>query len=737
MTVPPELEITLHDSLLPATAATYHFKASHVLRRDGEHGEDIDVAPDRLPATEHPFVVKAVQFNLAPAYVHAQYPAPGASGDYERTLPHITLNRSILPWERDVAGRSVPSRAPWLALLLFREGELPDDPTGEGLTVTRPVSELREPVEPGVFGPRVVPEDPAADCQTIDVPVAEYAELLPREDEMDYLAHLRQVTPPLQLLDDGEILTEGDYAVLTTNRFPRAEGNYCVHLASLEGHQAYLGGDLPEGALALRVCSLYSWTFTCNPKSSLDAAGLLQGLVAPGHEDPEELALRLPPSGAPARPDDEQRYALARLRRGYVPVSYRLLTGENTFAWYRGPFTPVTAPPVPLPPDVFHTTADHALIYEREHGLFDVSYAAAWTLGRAMALSDPEYSADLVRARRELANREATLAALGRDPLRAALDPDARPAQHAFDELSSVGFAETLLQSLNAPQLPPRGRRTAAPGPGLPPIDDPRHLSLLHTTADQSSGRLAAWLDQLALLHGVPFCHLVPDPRMLPAESLRLFRVDTAWVAALVAGARDAGISTTRDATLDRVLRDRVALARAAAPLDPAGLLISSELVAAWPEFEIIATGRDGRNIPEARRAHLGGNVLMVLYGTTPDKIALREPGAGIHFGIDAGDRISLRDLDPGPGIGAPLREEFPDPSGTDTVFTRYLRSATGRTRDVLDLRPDSPDALVQQLARALDRPTLTPSQFALELVNARLEQLLLPDGALSRDSAG
>ncbi|WP_345203252.1 DUF6603 domain-containing protein, partial [Streptomyces lavendulae] len=135
-----------------------------------------------------------------------------------------------------------------------------------------------------------------------------------------------------------------------------------------------------QSALALRVCSLYSWTFTCNPKSSLDAAGLLQGLVAPGHEDPEELALRLPPSGAPAQPDDEQRYALARLRRGYVPVSYRLLTGENTFAWYRGPFTPVTAPPVPLPPDVFHTTADHALIYEAEHGLFDISYAAAWTL---------------------------------------------------------------------------------------------------------------------------------------------------------------------------------------------------------------------------------------------------------------------------------------------------------------------------------------------------------------------
>ncbi|MFE7112666.1 hypothetical protein ACFU98_45630 [Streptomyces sp. NPDC057575] len=28
------------------------------------------------------------------------------------------------------------------------------------------------------------------------------------------------------------------------------------------------------------------------------------------------------------------------------------------------------------------TTADHALIYEEQHGLFDVSYATAWQLGR-------------------------------------------------------------------------------------------------------------------------------------------------------------------------------------------------------------------------------------------------------------------------------------------------------------------------------------------------------------------
>ena len=55
------------------------------------------------------------------------------------------------------------------------------------------------------------------------------------------------------------------------------------------------------------------------------------------------------------------------------------------------------------------------------------------------------------------------------------------------------------------------------------------------------------WLGRLHTLIGVPFGYLVPDEEMLPPESIRFFRLDDAWVEALIDGAFSLG----RDLTLD------------------------------------------------------------------------------------------------------------------------------------------------------------------------------------------
>src|SRR5262249_11667724 len=101
------------------------------------------------------------------------------------------------------------------------------------------------------------------------------------------------------------------------------------------------------------------------------------------------------------------------LQEGYAPLAFVAGTGEQSFAWYRGPFTavvPQPLPPVDSPPvDARHaTSADALMIYLAQEGLFDASYAAAWNIGRELALADSRFARS-VNSYRQSAN-----AALGR-----------------------------------------------------------------------------------------------------------------------------------------------------------------------------------------------------------------------------------------------------------------------------------------------------------------------------------
>ncbi|MFJ8473522.1 hypothetical protein [Kitasatospora sp. NPDC094011] len=751
MSATDDLQVAFHDYRRPrATAGVYTLTAEHRLSKDGA---PVDAAA-AIPGSERQFEIRAVRFVLDPASVHAHYPAQGAGGDFSRTLPHITLNRSILPWERLLRARAVPEQAPWLALMLFRAGELPDDPEGLGHTTTRTVADLRNP-GPGILGPDlsdlgITPGIAASRCQTVDVPAELFTALVPREEELNYLAHVRDVTTRPQLLDDGEILTEGQYAVLAANRFPRPPGTYTAHLVSLEGFDGRLGpGQLPGGTSAVRLCALHSWTFTSDPAGTRDPAALLRHLVAPARTDRENLALRLTPEErvATAADADAQQYTRERLRLGYTPLPYRLLSGETTYGWYRGPFTPVIAAATrDFARDAPQTTADHALIYEPEHGLFDVSYAAAWTLGRTLALSDPDYSEEITRARRELANTAATVMALGSDPVLASADPGDLPGR-ALRELATPGFAAGLLGALAAPLAAPapstrtarRPRQSRAAARAL--LTAAPQQAALHATAERHLHTLPAWLDELALLRRVPFNYLVPNPAMLPPESIRLFRVDPNWIEALLAGARDVGAHTTLDAALDATLTRSVEGRRTrTGPGQPrAGVLIRSELVEAWPVFDLLAT-TGGRPVGELRRDHLAPDTLLLLLDALPEEIVIREPGQGIHFGIAGSGAspddsvINLREHRPGPELGFPLRRTYPADGG---LLTRHLRPRTGDEAPyVLALRGDR--GLVPALAAALD-PALSdlkPGEFALQLVNAPIEQRLTLDPAPHQESA-
>ncbi|MGW9119274.1 hypothetical protein ACWGRV_22045 [Streptomyces sp. NPDC055663] len=741
----PDLNVTFVDHMSPrATAGTYTVTLEQRLR---VLGNPID-ASDPLPSVEHNFEIRAPQFVLDGATVQAVYPARAADGDFHLVLPHITLTKEYLPWEREPKwSRLADRRAPWLALLVFRAGELPGDPESIALTEQRTVRELIADDDPAVLGPRLtdLPETALdGQCQSIDVPAALFTAILPTEEELYYLAHVRDVAEPT-LMADGEILEKGTFSVVTANRFPRAAGDYAVHLVSLEGFDRHLNGELPEGTETVRLCALWSWSFRNDPTAAFDARGILNNLVRPGNEDPENLALRMPrPSAAPPSPTPDEQYALDRLHRGYVPVPHRLITGEQSCAWYRGPFTPLTAQPTPgIGTDTPHTTADHALIYDQDYGVFDVSYATAWTLGRTIAIADPSYATEMTRTRRELANTATRLMATAADPTRSQLataDPDGRPGLTALTRLAHDRGGRTLVDALAAPQQPhdpavstttePERLSRAAARTAL--HTEARQTALL-TTASRHADNLTERLDDLGKLRLVPFSYLVPDFRMLPPESLRLFRIDPTWIDALLAGARDVATSTTLDIACDQALRRATGTKRSDG-YPQAGLLLRSALVPAWPQMRISAT-QNGRALTEVRRDHPAPDMLLSLFDGVPDEVVIREPSEGIHFGIDATvdgrEVISLRQLtaDTTPELGATLPGQY-FPTGTDTVFSRYLRPAHGDgPADVLRLRGD--DGFARQLAAAFPPlADLHPAQFALELVNAPIEQRLTPTGS-------
>ncbi|ROO86104.1 hypothetical protein EDD29_3667 [Actinocorallia herbida] len=398
------------------------------------------------------FTVAGERFALPPALVRAVFPPDGSLGDHANTLPHLVVDRATLPWEREPGG---PGTRPWLVLLVFDGAERPEPKSvtlgalsGGGAHIPVPAHERHE-----------TPADPVT---VIDVPRELLARIMPSTEDLAFLAHVRRTS-------DG-----ADTAVVLGHRLPGAGTASTAHLVSVEGRYGPGGFDLgPDrpGAL-VRLVTLASWRFSC---------------LDPAHTFPR-LARALADRGGPFRlPDSGDPKADGFLRQGHVPVRHRLRQGGRTVSWYRGPF--VTGfQPVGGPRPV--RAADQLLRYHPEAGMFDGSHAAAWQLGRLVAL------------------------------------------QHTATATALYGWKRRRAQRL---------RRAVLEG---------HPLAVAEIDVVPPPGVLALLAD-LAALRGVPLRYLVPDERLLPPESLRFFRLDRQWIGHLVDGAASIGRLTSADAEAD------------------------------------------------------------------------------------------------------------------------------------------------------------------------------------------
>jgi len=236
---------------------------------------------------------------------------------------------------------------------------------------------------------------------------------------------------------------------------------------------------------------------------------------------------------------------------------------------------------------------------------------------------------------------------------------------------------------------------------------------------------IETWLRRLRRLNGVPFNYLVPSERMLPNESIRFFNVDFNWLFALIEGACSIGQSSELDDALHALTAPRLRAAAAGEqPPDAAsGFLLRSQVVAGWPKLEIVAHDAAGAELTDIlRMERISDSILLFLVQGRIDRVIIREPAIGIHFGIAVAGGKPLRYVT----VPADAPEGIRPGDQIDNVsITPQYRDPAHRTLRIGRLAGDLSDTLYAQDAdNAPDgaRLPFTSAEFALQLVEGTQE---------------
>ncbi len=581
------------------------------------------------------FSVSCERFKLSPNLVRSVFPPAASKGDHWLNLPHIVLERSTLPWERQATLVDDPAAPTWLALLVFHPT---DDPSGQPPTVVqKKISELNFVL------PTEISDNPEQTFNTITV----HQKYLPTKDELIPLSHVRRrlafisehatfedakaVVAGMEeqefTEEDTEALPSGviksnlfrdatnneryelleydaatgatnlykvyhvahEAATIIANRLPQPKAMNVVHLVSVEGRYKE-DSESFEGLRAdteVELISLYQWAFYCE-EETYTFEGLVKHLNVNRTDNSTEVgSLRLPSIAGPAEPF---------LDAGFVPLRHHFREGSRTISWYHGPLVSseqrlkteeLTAIKGSTVQHIRHP--DQLLLYDATNGFFDVSYAAAWELGRMLTLGNSKIALELYAWKQAHAKR-------------------IQATRHLVDYGYHFGSTSGLDQS------------------------------------EPDGTAIWKWLGQLSALQHIPFHYLIPNEQLLPPESLRLFAVDQRWIECLLDGAFSIGRVLEQDARTDSALPTSTDTTSTLSELT--GFLLRSKLVSGYPDMQVAAyslvpTGKtppadanaDGLMQP-IRIEKLNKEVLLVVYEGKIEVLDFYLPPETLHFGF-------------------------------------------------------------------------------------------------------
>lgn len=439
---PPTGSINFYDNFLPKLeAGAYTITVGTELEGQGVP-KKLNLLDNDFQVTQ-PFLVAAPRFILPANEIHSVYPSAGIADFYDGVMPQVVFRNRVLPWERSLPyqPKSAPNPVPWMALLLLTEEQIivpEEDKKAKGLLRTKGVSRSKSAFfkPPKEYLPPQIKSEPTdpEHFYTVDISVTDFKALCPLLAELPYLASVRQVNTEHKEFLGME--KEGWFSMLLSNRLSQTnytpknqpkerkaeaqEGHLfvrnIVHLVSLEGFGAYLDpksaayknfkkgknkGEwiIKKGEKAfdkIRLASLASWDYYCKPAEfTFDylMKNLNVGMLQSHH-------LETAKSKGKA-----YEYLANAMEGGYTPLKYYPRQGGETVAMYRGPLTPVIADSNPQQTEDIYLAGGSSMIYDQSKGIYDVSYAVAWQIGRLMGLSDSHFSRTLLTWKRKFNER--------------------------------------------------------------------------------------------------------------------------------------------------------------------------------------------------------------------------------------------------------------------------------------------------------------------------------------------
>ncbi|MEL6862765.1 MAG: hypothetical protein AAFP19_00030 [Bacteroidota bacterium] len=260
------------------------------------------------------------------------------------------------------------------------------------------------------------------------------------------------------------------------------------------------------------------------------------------------------------------------------------------------------------------------------------------------------------------------------------------------------------------------------------------------------------WLQNLALLYGVPFDNLVANSSLLPPESIRFFYLDDNWINSLLDGALSIGVQDSRDVSNQlaeqpviklQARRDRQKVryqilgslppANLAAEQVAAGFLMRSEVVWGWPGLEVVGydnTAGTGTPIPLLRMDRLAPDVLLVLFQSPPQRINLSEPKEGLRFGVGGNEQIQIRYLGADATQPAGVPAENPDQTGNSVFATAQMRSGGKNVLDVSATINNPGDGILARMTYAgVNFPTgveFKAAAFGVQMISTAEQQAFI-----------